>query len=277
MALSEKDLSEGQGRPPDQTGEDREFLDYVLILFRYRWLIFWTVSLCTAGMLLYASVQEPEFQAVATIHTQYPSYSVSLLSGYPLRRNIVRKLHRYELNGETHIIDLTKTLGAGSEYQAVLALKKMVHLHSDQEHVVSIVVTSPFPQMSAVVGNAFVVQLLQKEYNDLKSRRKIGEINVVTDEFEKLQMKVDKMGAEVFQGFEIGNIQVLSLSVPGESRIGRYGMNVVLAASLAIGVCLSVFLVFLIEYCRHKPELVTFLTNELRRDVEWLSSRLGKK
>lgn len=277
MTLSEKDLSEEQGRPPDRTAEDTEFFDYILILFRYRWLIFWTVGLCTAGILLYASQQEPEFQSVATIHTQYPGYSVSLLSGFSLRRNIVRKLHQYELNGETHIIDLTETLGAGSEYRAVLALKRMVHLQSDQKHVISIVVTSLSPDLSAVVGNAFVVQLLQMEYDILKSRRKIEKINVVTDEFERLQMKMDKVGAEVFQGFEIGNVQVLSLAVPGESRIGRYGMNVVLAAGLAIGVCLSVLLVFLIEYCRHKPKLATFLTNELRKYVDRVSSRLGKK
>lgn len=277
MALSEKDLSEEQCRPPDRTGEDVEFLDYVLILFRYRWLIFWTVGLCTAGILLYASQQEPEFQSVATIYTQHPSYSISLLSGFPLRRNIVRKLHQYERNGETHVIDLTETLGDGSEYRAVLALQRMVHLQPDQKHVVSIVVTSLSPRLSAVVGNAFVVQLLQMEYDILKSRRKIGEINVVIDAFEKLQLKMDKMGAEVFQGFEIGNVRVLSLAVLGESPIGKYGMNVVLAAGLAIGVCLSVLLVFLIEYGRHKPELLVSLTNELRKDVEWVGNRLGKK
>lgn len=277
MTLSEKDLSEEQGRPPDRTAEDTEFLDYVLILFRYRWLIFWTVGLCTAGILLYASQQEPEFQSVATIHAQHTTSSVSLLSSFPLRRNIVRKLHQYELNGETHIIDLTETLGSGSEYRAVVALNKMVHLHADQKHIVSIVVTSPSPRLSVVVGNAVVVQLLQMEYDILKSRRKIEKINGVTDEFEKLQMEMDKVGAEVFQGFEIGNVRVLSLAVPGESRIGRYGMNVVLAVGLAIGVCLSVLLVFLIEYGRHKPELLASLTNELRKDVEWVGSRLGKK
>lgn len=277
MTLSEKDLSEEQCRPPDRTAEDTEFFDYILILFRYRWLIFWTVGLCTAGILLYASQQEPEFQSVATIYTQRPTYSVSLLSSFPLKRNIVRKLHQYELNGETHIIDLTETLGAGSEYRAVLALERMVHLQSDQKHVVSIVVTSLSPRLSVVVGNAIVVQLLQREYDILKSRSKIEKINVVTDEFEKLQMEMDKVGAGVFQGFEIGNVQVLSLAVLGESRIGRYGMNVLLAAGLAIGVCLSVLLVFLIEYGRHKPELLASLTNELRKDVEWVSSRLGKK
>lgn len=289
MALSEKDLSEGQGHPPDQTGEDREFLDYVLILFRYRWLIFWTVSLCTAGMLLYVSAQELEFQAVATIYSEQPTYSTTFLSGDAMRRNLLRKLYQYKQDGKTHIINLTETLGAGSEERALLALRGMIFLQPDDLRETSIVVTSRSPQLSVVVANAGVVQLLQNEYDNLKRRRrllsavtpndlvKIREIDFVTNEFEKLQMKMDKVGAKVFQGFRIGVIEVRSLAVPTAYPVERYRMNVVVAAGLAIGVCASALLVFLIEYGRHKPRLLASLTNELRKDVEWVSSRLDKK
>ena len=289
MALSEKDLSEGQGCPPDQMGEDREFLDYVLILFRYRWLIFWMVILCTAGIVTYASIQEPEFQATAAIYSEQPTYSTSFLSGNAMRKNLLRKLYQYKQDGKTHIINLTETLGAGSEKQALLSLRGMIFLRPDNQNETSIVVTSRSLQLSVVVANACVVQILQNQYDNLKRRRrllsavtpknlvKIREIDFVTNEFEKLQMKMDKVGAEVFQDFRVGVIEVRSLAVPTAALVERYGMNVVVAAGLAVGVCLSVLLVFLFEYGRRKPRLLASLTNELRKDVEWVSSRLGKK
>ncbi len=290
MALSEKDLSEGQGRPPDQTGEDREFLDYVLILFRYRWLIFWTVSLCTAGIVTYASVQEPEFQATAAIYSEQQDRSISVLSGEVTRRNIVRKLYQYERDGETHVVDLTEKLGAGSEQRAVQALQGMVRFlpSQEQQYVTSIIVTSRFPRLSEIVANAYVVQLLQEEYDNLKERRRrltrkdltaIKEIDLLTNEFEKLEMKMDKAGVGVFQGFRIGPIEVHSLVVLPEVRIERYGMNVLLAAGLAIGLGVSILMASLIEYVRHNWHTgrLTFLTNELRKDIRWVSSRLSKK
>lgn len=290
MALSEKDLSEGQGRPSDQTGEDTEFLDYVLILFRYRWLIFWTVSLCTAGIVTYASVQEPEYQATATIYSEQQDRSVSVLSSEVTRRNIVRKLYQYERDGETHIVDLTEILVAGSEQRAIQVLQGMVRIlpFPEQPYVTSITVTSLSPQLSAVVANAYVVQLLQEEYDNLKERRrrltpndlaKIRKIDLVTNEFKKLQIRMDKVGVGAFQGFRIGPIEVHSLAVPPEVRIERYGVNVMLAAGLAIGLGVSVVMVSLIEYVRHKRHTgrLTFLTNELRKDIRWLSSRLSKK
>lgn len=290
MAISEKDLSEGQGRLPDQTGEDTEFLDYVLILFRYRWLIFWTVSLCTAGIVTYASVQEPEYQATATIYSQQQDRSISVLSGEVTRRNIVRKLYQYERDGETHVVDLTEILGAGSEQRAIQVLQGMVRIlpFPEQPYVTSITVPSPSPQLSAVVANAYVVQLLQEEYDNLKERRrrltpndlaKIRKIDLVTNEFEKLQIRMDKVGVGSFQGFRIGPIEVHSLAVPPEVRIERYGVNVMLAAGLAIGLGVSILMASLIEYVRHKRHAgrLTFLTNELRKDIRWLNSRLSKK
>ena len=290
MAISEKDLSEGQGRPPDQTGEDREFLDYVLILFRYRWLIFWTVSLCTAGIVTYASVQEPEFQATAAIYSEQQDRSISVLSSEVTRRNIVRKLYQYERDGETHVVDLTEKLGAGSEQQAVQTLQGMVRFlpSQEQQYVTSIIVTSRFPRLSEIVANAYVVQLLQEEYDNLKERRRrltrkdltaIKEIDLLTNEFEKLEMKMDKAGVGVFQGFRIGPIEVHSLVVLPEVRIERYGMNVLLAAGLAIGLGVSILMASLIEYVRHNRHAgrLTFLTNELRKDIRRVSSRLSKK
>lgn len=291
MALSEKDLSEGQGRPPDRTGEDVEFLDYILILFRYRWLIFWTVGLCTAGIVIYASVQEPEFQAVATIYTKQQSRSISILSSEVTRRNVLRKIYQYERDGETHVVDLTEILGAGSEQRAVQVLGGMVRFlpSPEQQYVISIVVTSRSPQLSAVVANAYVVRLLQEEYANLRERRRrlhtspqkdlasIRQIDLLTNEFEKLEMKMDTVGVKVFQGFQIGNVEIRSLAVASDARVQRYGMNVVVAAGLAIGLGVSILMVFLIEYGRHKPELLVSLTNELRKDVEWVGSRLGKK
>lgn len=293
MAISEKDLSEGQGRPPDQTGEDREFLDYVLILFRYRWLIFWTVSLCTAGIVTYASVQEPEFQATAAIYSEQQDRSISVLSSEVTRRNVVRKLYQYERDGETHVVDLTEILGAGSEQRAVQALQGMVRFlpSQEQQYVTSIIVTSQFPRLSEIVANAYVGQLLQNEYDNLKERRRrlhaspkkdlvsIRQIDLLTNEFEKLEMKMDKAGVGVFQGFRIGPIEVHSLVVLPEVRIERYGMNVLLAAGLAIGLGVSILMASLMEYVRHNRHTgrLTFLTNELRKDIRWLSSRLSKK
>ena len=261
MALSEKDLSEGQGRSPDQTGEDREFLDYVLILFRYRWLIFWTVSLCTAGILLYAGLQEPEFESVATIYSKQRDRSISVLSREVTRRDIVRKLYQYERDGETPIVDLTEILGAGSEQRAVQTLQGMARFvpSPEQQYVTSIVVTSQFPQLSAIVANAYVVQLLHDEYDNLKERRRrlapndlanIRKTDLVTNEFEKLEMKMDTVGVQVFQGFQIGNVEVRSLAMPPAVPVERYGMSLILAASLAVGLCISIFLVSFIESVR---------------------------
>ena len=290
MTLSEKDLSEEQGRPPDRTAEDTEFLDYVLILFRYRWLIFWTVGLCTAGILLYASQQEPEFQAVATIYTQQQDRSSSVLSGEAMRRNVVRKLYQYERDGETHVVDLTEILGAGSEQRAVQALQGMVRFlpSPERQYVTSIVVTSLSPQLSAIVANEYVLQLLRNEYDNLKQRRRrlhastqkdlvsIREIDLLMNTFETLETKMDQVGVGVFQGFQIGSIEVDSLAVPPEVPVERYGMSLVLVASMLVGLCISIFLVSSIEFVRHKRGRLASLTNESRKDVEQVSSTLKK-
>jgi len=292
MTLSEKDLSEEQGRPPDRTAEDTEFFDYLLILFRYRWLIFWTVGLCTAGILIYASQQEPEFQAVAAIYTQQQERSSNVLSGEVMRRNVVRKLYQYERDGETHVVDLTEILGGGSEQRAVQALQGMVRFlpSPERQYVTSIVVTSLSPQLSAIVANEYVLQLLRNEYDNLKQRRRrlhastqkdlvsIREIGFVTNQFEKLQKIMDKFGVEVFQGFQIGNVGVLSLAMPEEVPGEGYGMKAMLAVGLAVGLGGSMLMVSLIEYVRHKRHAgkLTFFANELKQDVEWVSSRLGR-
>ena len=290
MAISEKDLSEGQGRPPDQTGEDREFLDYVLILFRYRWLIFWTVSLCTAGIVTYASIQEPEFQATAAIYTKQQDRSISVLSSEVTRRDIVRKLYQYERDGETHVVDLTEKLGAGSEQQAVQTLQGMVRIldSPDQQYVTSIIVTSTSPRLSKIVANAYVVQLLQNEYDNLKERRRrltrkdltaIREIDLLTNEFEKLEMKMDKAGVGVFQGFRIGNVEVRSYAVAPDTSVERYGMKRALAVGLATGLFISVPLFFFIEYLRRKRQagLLEPLANELRKDVKRVKGLLERR
>lgn len=292
MTLSEKDLSEEQGRPSDRTAEDTEFFDYILILFRYRWLIFWTVGLCTAGILLYASQQEPEFQAVATIYTQQQERSSSVLSGEVTRRNVVRKLYQYERDGETHVVALTEILGAGSEQRAVQTLRGMVRFRPslDQQYMTSIVVTSLSPQLSAIVANEYVLQLLRNEYDNLKQRRRrlhasppkdlvsIKEIDFVTNQFEKLQKTMDKFGVEVFRGFQIGNVEVLSLAMPEEVQVEGYGMKAMLAVGLAVGLGGSILMVSLIEYVRHRRHAgkLTFFANDLKKDVEWVSSRLGR-
>ena len=290
MALSEKDLSEKQGRPPDRTGEDVEFLDYILVLFRYRWLIFWMVGLCTAGIVIYASVQEPEFQAVATIYTQQQDRLSSVLSGEVTRRNVVRKLYQYERDDETHVVDLTEILGAGSEQRAVQTLRGMVRFlpSPDQQYVTSIVVMSPSPRLSAIVANEYVLQLLRNEYDDLKQRRRrlhastpkdlvsIREIDRLMNTFETLEMKMDQVGVGVFQGFQIGSIEVDSLAVPPEVPVERYGMSLMVAASMLVGLCISIFLVSSIEFVSHKRGRLASLTNESRKDVEQVSSTLKK-
>lgn len=293
MALSEKDLSEEQGRPPDRTGEDTEFLDYVLILFRYRWLIFWTVGLCTAGILLYASQQDLEFQSVATIYTQQQDRSSSILSGEVTRRNVVRKLYQYERDGETHVVDLTEILGDGSEHRAVQTLRGMVRFlpSPDQQYVTSIVVTSPSPQLSAIVANEYVLQLLRNEYDNLKQRRRrlhasiqkdlvsIREIDRLMNTFETLEMKVDQVGVGVFQGFQIGSIEVDSLAVLPEVPVERYGMKRAGAVGLATGLFVSAPLVFLIEYLRRKRQagLLEPLANELKQDVKTVRGLLERR
>ena len=293
MTLSEKDLSEEQGRPPDRTSEDTEFLDYILILFRYRWLIFWTVGLCTAGILLYASQQEPEFQAVATIYTQQQERSSSVLSGEVTRRNVVRKLYQYERDGETHVVDLTEILGAGSEQRAVQTLRGMVRFRPspERQYVTSIVVTSLSPRLSAIVANEYVVQLLWNEYDNLKQRRRrlhvstpkdlisIREIDLLMNTFETLETKMDQVGVGVFQGFQIGSIEVDSLAVPPEVPVERYGMKRAGAVGLATGLFVSALLSFLIEYLRRKRQarLLEPLANELKKDTKRVKDLLERR
>lgn len=293
MTLSEKDLSEEQGRPPDRTAEDTEFLDYILILFRYRWLIFWTVGLCTAGILLYASQQEPEFQAVATIYTQQQDRSSSVLSGEVTRRNVVRKLYQYERDGETHVVDLTEILGGGSEQRAIQALQGMVRFlpSAERQYVTSIVVTSLSPQLSAIVANEYVLQLLRNEYDNLKQRRRrlhastqkdllaIREIDLLMNTFETLETKIDQVGVRVLQGFQIGSIEVDSLAIPPEVPVERYGMKRAGAVGLATGLFVSALLSFLIEYLRRKRQagLLEPLANELKKDTKRVKDLLERR
>lgn len=292
MALSEKELSEGQGSP-DRTGEDTEFLSYVLLLFRYRWLIFWTVGLCMAGILVYASQQEPEFQAVATIYTQQQDRSISILSSEVTRRNVVRKLYQYEQDGETHVVDLTEILGAGSEQRAVQALQGMVRFlpSPEQQYVTSIVVTSLSPQLSVIVLNEYVLQILRNEYDTLKQRRRrlhasrqkdlvsIREIDRLINTFETLEIKMDQVGVRVFQGFQIGSIEVNSLAVPPKVQVERYGMKKAGAVGLATGLFVSVPLLFLIEYLRRKRQagLLEPLANELKKDMKTVRGLLERR
>ena len=173
--------------------DEIELLDYVVVVVRRRWLVFWGTVLCGASAGVFGLLQPRMYRSEAVIlaaqQVDYLDLSnggqsslrrglsqdlyVSMLGSVPIGRKVLEGQYEYELDGEELTTDLVAYFGAESWQQALDALEGAVDVESDKTGTITIAAEFESAQLAAGVANAFVEQLVA--YNGVRQDRHIGD------------------------------------------------------------------------------------------------------
>lgn len=171
-------------QPEAPVEEEIDLLDYVEVVVRRRWMIFWSVFVCAFVAYFHALTQPRIFQAEAIILTaeergflelggdpeqiNHRSFYLDILKSTSLNRNILQKVYPYTLDGESYETTLLEYVKAKTLQGGTHALLGMAGFVSDRSGVIAIVVETRSPELSAAVANQYVEQLIL--YNQEKQQ-----------------------------------------------------------------------------------------------------------
>ena len=143
--------------PEMELEEEIELLDYLVVVVRRRWLVFWGTVLCGAAAGLLGLQQPRMYRAEAIIlaaqQVDYLDLSnggsplrrglsqdlyVSMLGSVPIGRKVLEEQYEYELDGAEWTTDLVAYFGAASWQEALDALEGAVDVESDKTGTITI-------------------------------------------------------------------------------------------------------------------------------------------
>ena len=168
--------------PPE---DEVEFLDYIAVLVRRRWLIFWTTTLCILAAVGFVLRRQVEvFTAEAIIlpakareylnldgiqqHPSRHSFYLDILQSPAISRRVLEKEYEYVLNGQPGKGNLLDYFGVASMHKGFDALAGISDFASERTGVITITIETLAPRLSAAVANEYVAQL--RAYNQ-RTRR----------------------------------------------------------------------------------------------------------
>jgi uncharacterized protein involved in exopolysaccharide biosynthesis len=324
--------------------EEIDLLDYVEVMVRHRWLIFWATVLCAVASVLYAYRQPMVYQAEATflpaeqqnylnLGTQDQgtshSFYLNILGSVSTSRNLLQKEFEYEEDGHPQISTLFNYFGAKSMQQAMGALEGIADFKAGSSGIISIVVKMGSAQLAAAVANEYIAQLisyntekrgrqLKEQLAFIESRSKeiqqeLGEAEEALSEFERRNRNVvsgegtafltpeqrteysrlqrdvqirSSLLSTVLNQYEISRveakkeapeIEVLSFAEPPEIGAGTSKRKALMLGG-AVGLFLSVFLAFFLEYIDRNRQSGRMdpILDEFKSDITRVQRLLGK-
>ena len=189
MGPAEKD----QGQiSPEQADiapvEELDLLDYIEVIVRRRWMIFWGVLICVTSSYIFALLETPVFTAEATIlpaedhdylnlktsmrREGRHSFYLDILESNPTSQRILRKKYPYKKDGKIDSTSLLDFLKALSIQAGINALQRTTEFNTENTGVITIEVTSPDSLIAAAVANEYIEQL--QSYNRKKRKERIA-------------------------------------------------------------------------------------------------------
>ena len=215
--------------PPSTPFEEEaefEFFDYLEVLVKRRWVIFWGVVSCAIALVLYLRVPAA-YTATATLAPEDPastfklgdapskgakspgsSYSVSILEGVETTKEVLRKeyhFHRTEKDSLSQT--LLEYLEAPTLSQAVDALRSMVKIEADKLGTLRISVTTPYPDLSAQIANEYVNQLILY-YRERRPTRINENLKIIAQRLAEVSAELSQAEAALV-GFQKSNVNLI--------------------------------------------------------------------
>ena len=171
------ELAPTPSQPPDRLEEDEiELLDYLEVLVRRRWLIFWGVVICAAVSFGLAATRSPLYRAEANVlpsqerDLELDGRSAELvrrsgkylvaLQGLSIRRSVLNRVLPHTFDGRPDSVRFGDFLGGGNTKQSLDGLAACSEFTQDASGVITISVTLEDPVMAAAAANAYVEELV---------------------------------------------------------------------------------------------------------------------
>jgi uncharacterized protein involved in exopolysaccharide biosynthesis len=203
--------------------DEIDLLDYVEVMVRHRWLIFWATVLCAVAGVLYAYRQPMVYQAEATLlpaeERNYlnlggqeqgtaHSFYLNILESVATSRNVLQKEFEYEQDGHAQISTLMNYFDAKSVQQAIGALEEITDFKVGGSGIITIGVKVGSPQLAAAVANEYIAQLTL--YNAEKRGKQLKEqLAFIESRSDEIQQELGQ-AEEAVAEFERRNRNVVS-------------------------------------------------------------------
>jgi len=183
MGVSNDELGrEDENRRPRSEGEagagdEVELFDYIEVLVKRRWLIFFGVVICVLTTFIYTSMLERTYKAEATIlpaeerdylthllggaeNVSRRSFYIDILKSVPVGKAVLEKVYTCPIDGENRKGNLIEYFQAKTVGGALWALEAITHFKEARNTgVITISVTTTSSELSAEVANEYVEQL----------------------------------------------------------------------------------------------------------------------
>ena len=349
MNGSEPNITDRSHPLPVQPGapleDEIDLLDYVEVIVRRRWLIFWAVLVCMVAALAYAKDSPILFQAEAIIlpseerdylrlgterQVTRRSYQLDILRSTPVSRKVLQKVYQYTLDGKPYATTLLAFFRAQTLQEGMKALQGLAKFGFGPSGVITISAETASPELSAGIANAYVEGLKaynqEKQTEHMQARLKFieGRMKELQDslgvaeealvsfqnrnhylsveggaaflspeqvvEYSRLKRSVETLSSlleTVSNQYEIARVEekkvVTGIEVLNEAETPELGSGLgkrkAVMTSAAVGLFVSVFLAFLLEYIERnrRSGRLDLIVQELQGDVDWVRRLLRMK
>ena len=169
--------------------EELDLLDYIEVIVRRRWMIFWGVLICVLSSYIFALLETALFTAEVTIlpaeeqdyldlktgmrRERRHSLYLDILESNPTSQRILRKKYPYKKrDGKIDSTSLLDFFEVPSIQAGINALQGLTEFSAENTGVITIEVTSPDSLIAAAVANEYIDQL--QSYNREKRKERIA-------------------------------------------------------------------------------------------------------
>jgi uncharacterized protein involved in exopolysaccharide biosynthesis len=192
--MREDSNQQGQGFQ-GKAGEDRydevDLFDYIEVLVKRRWLIFFGVLVCVLTTFIYTSRLKQAYKAEATVlpaeqrdflanllgrteTVARKSFYLDILKSVPVGKAVVEKTYAYVIDGKKRTGNLMECFQIETIGRALRALEDIADFEEARTtSVITISATTASPELSAAIANEYVEQL--KIYNMERRKTQTGE------------------------------------------------------------------------------------------------------
>ena len=170
--------------------DEIDLFDYIEVLVKRRWLIFFGVLVCVLTAFIYTLMLEQTYKAEATVlpaeQRDYlahllgsaetmsrKSFYLDILKSVPVGKAVLEKVYTYSIDGESRTENLMEYFQAKTIGGALRVLENIVAFKETRTTgVITLSATTRCPELSAAIANEYVEQL--RIYNTERRKSQTG-------------------------------------------------------------------------------------------------------
>lgn len=156
--------------------DETEFFDYLEVIIKRRWLIFWGILICIISVAFFTKIKERVkiYESHASIHPSEQSDYLKtgiderivsqqvypeIMESFTFRESIVKKRYKFINDGKEEEKDLIEYFNSETLENAVLNLNSIIEIETLNQGIIDIKVSTKFPELSASIANEYINQL----------------------------------------------------------------------------------------------------------------------